>query len=55
MQYRVLWEIDVQAGSAEEAAQAALAIQRDPDSTAVVFDVFTETTGPTRIDLLEFE
>jgi hypothetical protein len=37
--YRVRWEIDIEAESYQEAAEAALAIQRDPASIATVFDV----------------
>lgn len=38
--YRVKWEIDVfDVDSAEDAAREALRIQRDPASTATVFDV----------------
>ena len=40
--YRVVWEIDIEAVSALLAAQQALRIQRDPQSSATVFDV----TGP---------
>ena len=39
MQFRVQWNIDIEAGTAEQAAAQALAIQRDPESTATVFDV----------------
>lgn len=38
-QYRVTWEIDVEAGTPERAANLALQIQRDSESTATVFDV----------------
>ena len=38
-QWRVYWEIDVEAGNPLQAARAALAIQRDRESTATVFDV----------------
>lgn len=38
-QYRVLWEIDIEASSPREAAEKALAIHRKPDSIATVFDV----------------
>lgn len=38
-EYRVVWEIDVDAESYEEAAKEAFNIQRDPDSTATVFTV----------------
>ena len=36
---RVKWEIDVDARTAREAARQALMIQRDPESTATVFEV----------------
>jgi hypothetical protein len=38
-QFRVSWEIDIEAGTAEQAARQALAIQRDPESTATIFEV----------------
>jgi len=38
-EWRVHWEIDVYADSPENAARRALAIQRDPASTATVFAV----------------
>ena len=53
MQYRVKWEIDIEAESPEEAASRALIIQRDndPENAATVFDV-SEMDGPTvRVDL----
>jgi hypothetical protein len=37
--YRVVWEIDIEAESHREAAEEALAIQRDPQSIATVFSV----------------
>lgn len=37
--YLVTWEIDIEADSPREAAEAALHIQRDPDSIATVFKV----------------
>lgn len=37
--FLVTWRIDIEADTAEEAALAAVAIQRKPDSTAVVFEV----------------
>lgn len=37
--YRVTWEIDIDAASPREAAEKALHIQRDVDSTATVFTV----------------
>lgn len=51
-EYRVKWEIDIEAESPEEAARIALDIQRDPDSIATAFDVtnrFNDTT--THVDL----
>lgn len=38
-EYRVTWEIEVEASSHRDAAAQALAIQRDPESSAVVFGV----------------
>src|SRR6266511_245878 len=46
--YRVTWTIDVQAEDAFDAAQQALRIQRDRQSTATIFDV---TTIPEEVDL----
>jgi hypothetical protein len=49
---RIRWEIDVDARTPREAARKALAIQRDPDSIATVFDV-TDGDGTVRVDLSE--
>lgn len=38
-EYRVKWEIDIEADSPREAAEKALAIHRNPDSIATVFDI----------------
>jgi len=43
--YRVRWEIDLYARSPKDAAKKALAIQRDPASWAVCFDVFPVDGG----------
>ena len=51
MMHRVKWEIDVDAGSAKEAARKALAIQRDKQSTATVFDVARQGGKTVRVDL----
>lgn len=37
--YTVSWVIEVDADNAVDAAKEALLIQRDPESTALVFDV----------------
>lgn len=42
MNYVVTWTVDIEADSAREAAQQALDIQRDPLSTAVVFEVWRD-------------
>lgn len=55
MTLRVIWEIDIDAESAREAAERALAIQRKSDSTATVFDVVEEDGNVTHIDLEEDE
>jgi len=55
-EYRVVWEIDVDAESYEEAARIALEIHRDPDSIATVFGV-TDDHGERKVidvqDLIE--
>jgi hypothetical protein len=40
MEYRVKWEIDIEAKNPEEAAKKALEIQRDPKSIATYFSVY---------------
>lgn len=51
--YFVTWSIDIEAGSARLAALQALAIQRDPESHAVVFQVHSTKLplGGREIDL----
>jgi len=49
--YRVKWEIDIEADSPEEAAKESLKIQRDPDSVATIFDVTDDNGVTTEIDL----
>ena len=51
MQYRVVWEIDLDAESVEDAARQALEIQRDPASIAMCFIVTDETGTRQEIDL----
>ena len=41
--YRVTWTIDIEATSPEVAAEIARDIQLDPDSIALVFEVFEES------------
>ncbi len=43
-EYRVRWEIDVQADSHQEAARKALEVQRNEDSIATVFEVWPHST-----------
>jgi len=43
MNYLVKWEIDIDADSPHEAAEKALAIQRNPESIATVFEVTFNT------------
>lgn len=50
-EYRVIWGIEVDAHSPEEAALKALIIQRNITSTAVVFDVTDEYNRVTTVDL----
>ena len=53
--YFVTWEIALDADSPREAAEKALAIQRNPESTATVFGVMQFDTEDDKelIDLLE--
>jgi len=51
--YLVSWSIDIQAKSRREAAEKALAIQRDINSTATIFDVTPPGGAPKEIDLLD--
>ncbi len=50
-QYNVVWEIVVWAHSMREAAENALEIQRDVDSTASVFEVCKDGGEPETVDL----
>lgn len=54
--YRVEWVIDIDADTPEDAARQALAIQRDPESIATVFEVMLEDgEEPVRIDITELD
>lgn len=43
-QYKVIWEIEIDAPSAEAAAEQAREFQLDPNSHATVFKVVQEST-----------
>lgn len=53
MNYRVVWEIDIEADSPIEAAEEAYDTQRSPASTATVFDVFGEDGTEEQVDVAE--
>jgi hypothetical protein len=54
MEFRVIWEIDIEAEGVKEAAQEARAIQLTPGMSATVFDVWACAAGKMhRIDLVE--
>ena len=59
--YHVLWEIDLDADSPREAAELALLIMLEsqttawPESTAAVFDVTDESGETTSVDLEDTE
>ena len=56
MNYRVLWEIDVEAENPRKAAEEARRIQLDPNSIANVFGIAINLDGPfENIDLEEEE
>lgn len=50
-EYYVRWDIDLKAESPEDAARTALAIMRDPDSLATVFEVIDVHGEITTVDL----
>jgi hypothetical protein len=54
-EYRITWEIQITADSPREAAEQALAIQRDPNSIATVFDVADDDGNIERINLEEID
>jgi hypothetical protein len=54
VEFRVIWEIDIQADTPKEAAQLARIIQLTPGMSATVFDVWAHAAGKMhRIDLVE--
>lgn len=56
MEYRVTWDIEIEANSPREAAEEARAIQLDPDSEAVYYEVYHyHDKFVDHIDLLEDE
>jgi hypothetical protein len=53
-QYRIIWSIDIEADSPEQAAHQARQYQLDPDSTATVFAVTDADTGQEQVvDLID--
>jgi hypothetical protein len=54
LEFRVIWEIDIDAEGPKEAAQQARAIQLTPGMSATVFDIWDHISGKMhRIDLVE--
>ena len=53
--YHVLWEIDLDAENPREAAELALSIMLDSESTATTFDVTDESGETARVDLEDAE
>jgi hypothetical protein len=54
LEFRVIWEIDIEANSPKEAAQEARVIQLTPGISATLFDVWAHAAGKMhRIDLIE--
>jgi hypothetical protein len=54
LEFRVIWEIEMEADSPKEAAQEARAIQLTHGMSATVFDVWAHVAGKMhRIDLVE--
>jgi hypothetical protein len=54
LEFRVIWEIEIEAESPNGAAQEARVIQLTPGMSATVFDVWAHAAGKMhRIDLIE--
>jgi hypothetical protein len=54
VEFRVIWEIEIEAEGPKEAAQEARTIQLTPGMSATVFDVWAHVAGKMhRIDLIE--
>jgi hypothetical protein len=54
MEFRVIWEIDINAEGPKEAVWEARAIQLTPGMSATIFDVWAHVAGKMhRIDLIE--
>jgi hypothetical protein len=54
MEFRVIWEIEIEADSPKGAAQEARTIQLTPGMSATVFDVWAHVAGKMhRIDVVE--
>jgi hypothetical protein len=54
LEFRVIWEIEIEADSPKEAAQEARVVQLAPGMSATVFDVWAHVTGKMhRVDLVE--
>lgn len=54
LEFRVIWEIDIDAEGPKEASQQARAIQLTPGMSATVFEVWEHLAGKMhRIDLVE--
>jgi hypothetical protein len=52
VEFRVIWEIEIDAESPKEAAEQARALQMNPDLPATVFDVWDHTRQRTyRVDV----
>jgi hypothetical protein len=53
--YRVIWEIDIDAETPEDAAREALEIQRDPVSRATAFRCFDENGDCSNVDVTQLD
>jgi hypothetical protein len=54
VEFRVIWEIDIEADTPNEAAQEARVIQLTPGMSATVFDVWAHVAGKMhRVDLID--
>jgi hypothetical protein len=54
-EYYIEWSIEIDADSPREAAEKALAIQRDPNSSATVFKVWERAEMPDEPEIIDLD
>lgn len=52
-EYTIVWEIQIEADSPEEAARLARAVQLDPNAQVGAFDVWDKSTRPATVTFID--